>query len=122
MTSINSLNRFDATWGIAKVSGLLLGNPDPKAENLPTSMQFAGLISRPKTIQSHLHWSLLPKQIRDGTKKPKIIYVARNPKDLCVSYFHHRVLIEGYKGSLDEHVDEFVADLSTSHNTHTAFT
>jgi hypothetical protein len=106
------LHRFDATWGIAKVSGFLQGSSDPDPKGLPTSMQYAGTIPFPRTIQSHLHWSLLPRQIREGIKKPKIIYVARNPKDLCVSYFHHRVLIEGYMGSLDEHVDEFVSDLS----------
>ncbi|CAL8072370.1 unnamed protein product [Orchesella dallaii] len=64
----------------------------------------------PRFVQSHLPWSLLPKQIRTGEKKPKIIYVARNPKDVCVSFYHHRVLIEGYLGTLDDPVEEFTND------------
>jgi hypothetical protein len=68
-------------------------------------------LSCPRVIQTHLPWSLLPAQIRDGAKHPKIIYVARNPKDVSVSFYHHRVLIEGYRGSLDDYVmKEFTKD------------
>ncbi|XP_069695754.1 luciferin sulfotransferase-like isoform X2 [Periplaneta americana] len=56
----------------------------------------------PRFIKTHLPWELLPKQIRNGTKKPKIIYVARNAKDTCISYFHHCTLLEGYTGNFDD--------------------
>lgn len=100
------MHRFDATWGVESVSAKLKDD-----ENKPHSMEIVKLAKSPRTIQSHLPWNLLPKEIRDGLKKPKIIYVARNPKDICVSFYHHRVLIEGYLGTIDEFVEEFIADL-----------
>ncbi|XP_078581052.1 amine sulfotransferase-like [Branchiostoma floridae x Branchiostoma japonicum] len=40
----------------------------------------------PRLIKSHLHMFLAPLQLKQG--KGKVIYVARNPKDLAVSYYH----------------------------------
>ncbi len=101
---------FDATWRVQAVSAKLRDDDITK----PTSMQVAGELASPRLIQTHLPWSLLPAEIRNGDKTPKMIYVARNPKDVCVSFYHHRVLIEGYQGTIDEFVDEFVADLCKS--------
>ncbi|GFO43026.1 sulfotransferase [Plakobranchus ocellatus] len=39
----------------------------------------------PRFIKSHLALSLLPDQME--TKKPKTIYIYRNPKDIVVSYY-----------------------------------
>lgn len=43
-------------------------------------------------IKTHLPFDLLPNEILNGERSPKIVYVARNPKDVCVSYYHHKVL------------------------------
>uniref|UniRef100_A0A1L8EFU1 Putative estrogen sulfotransferase-like isoform x1 n=1 Tax=Haematobia irritans TaxID=7368 RepID=A0A1L8EFU1_HAEIR len=43
-------------------------------------------VKRPRLIKSHLSLALLPTQIWE--KKPKLIYVSRNPKDAFVSEYH----------------------------------
>lgn len=43
-------------------------------------------ISSPRLIKTHFPLSLLPKGVKE--KKCKIIYIARNPKDVVVSYYH----------------------------------
>jgi len=39
----------------------------------------------------------------------KVIFVSRNPKDCCVSYFHHEKLIpfQGYTGDFDSYTRLF---------------
>lgn len=103
--------RFDATWAVATISAQLKEHAEK-----PSSIEIVQIAKSPRTIQSHLPFSLLPREIREGLKKPKIIYVARNPKDVCVSFYHHRVLIEGYSGTLDEYVEEFIADFCKDKN------
>ncbi|XP_077980708.1 sulfotransferase 1E1-like [Glandiceps talaboti] len=43
-------------------------------------------LNSPRVIISHLREEFLPKEIK--SKNPKIIYIARNPKDVAVSCFH----------------------------------
>ncbi|XP_070558520.1 sulfotransferase 1B1-like isoform X2 [Ptychodera flava] len=45
--------------------------------------------SSPRAINTHLADHILPPQI--WQKKPKIIYVARNPKDIMVSYYEFKL-------------------------------
>ncbi|XP_078348336.1 sulfotransferase 1B1-like [Oculina patagonica] len=42
----------------------------------------------PRVFKTHLPYDLVPKG-RDKDTKPRYIYVMRNPKDVCVSQFHH---------------------------------
>ncbi|XP_017774557.1 PREDICTED: sulfotransferase family cytosolic 1B member 1-like [Nicrophorus vespilloides] len=72
------------------------------------SLDLVRKAKRPRFIKTHLPWDLLPKDIRNFKKKPKIIHIARNPKDTCVSYFHHCKLNEGFTGSFDDFWQLFV--------------
>jgi len=38
----------------------------------------------------------------------QIIYVARNAKDTCVSYYHHCRILEGYSGSFENYCKLFI--------------
>ncbi|XP_044249895.1 sulfotransferase 1 family member D1-like [Drosophila takahashii] len=62
----------------------------------------------PRLIKSHLPAQLLPPQLWKQGRK--IIYMARNPKDIVVSQYHFLTGFGFWQGSLDEFVDDFVAD------------
>ncbi|XP_078614504.1 sulfotransferase 1A1-like [Branchiostoma floridae x Branchiostoma japonicum] len=61
----------------------------------------------PRLLKTHLPYRLLPKDAREGTGK--IIYCARNVKDVVVSWHKMR---EGFKfipsGTFDENFQEFI--------------
>ncbi|KAK7790985.1 hypothetical protein R5R35_011576 [Gryllus longicercus] len=62
----------------------------------------------PRFIKSHLPKGLLPKEL--WTKKPKIVYVSRDPKDVALSFYHHYKLMNGYKGSVEDYLEAFMND------------
>lgn len=61
---------------------------------------------RPGVIKVHLPYHLTPY-----SPDAKYVYVTRNPKDCCVSYFHHMKNIAGYHfdGSFDEFFELFIS-------------
>ncbi|KAK9718420.1 Sulfotransferase domain [Popillia japonica] len=65
-----------------------------------------------RLIKTHLPWELLPLQIRNQAKKPKIIHVFRNPKDACVSYYHHTKLLLQNSSDLESYCKKFMAGLT----------
>ena len=52
------------------------------------SVEFAANLPSPRVIKSHLPFEFLPPKLLDTCK---VIYVGRNPKDTCVSYYHHHL-------------------------------
>lgn len=64
----------------------------------------------PRHLKTHLPFSLLPPNILE---KSKVIYVARNAKDVMVSYYYHNKLIRlhDYKGDLETYWNLFKNDL-----------
>lgn len=63
----------------------------------------------PFHIKNHLPAAFLPKNV--WSIKPKIIYVARNPKDAAISFYHHFKLAYQYQGSCEEFLGLFVDGL-----------
>ncbi|XP_055842434.1 luciferin sulfotransferase-like [Episyrphus balteatus] len=62
----------------------------------------------PRVIKSHLPISLLPRDI--WRKKCKIVYVARDPKDAIISFYHHFTGMTPYKGSIEEFTEGILTD------------
>jgi len=62
------------------------------------SLDWAEKQKSPRVVKSHLTFKHLPD---DLLEKVKVVYVARNPLDCCVSYFHHYHLYEDYKLKAD---------------------
>ncbi|XP_063587010.1 sulfotransferase 1C4-like [Penaeus indicus] len=84
----------------------VLPDADP---NEGIALQLTANIPDPRTIKTHLPFSLMTPDLLDTAK---VIYVARNPKDVVLSFLHHSRLIKsiGYIGSLEQYVDYFVKD------------
>ncbi|XP_043231719.1 sulfotransferase 1C4-like [Amphibalanus amphitrite] len=61
----------------------------------------------PRFIKSHMPFSMLPPKLLDTCK---VVYVARNPKDALVSYYHHHKLIKmmDFEGTFEEFFDLFL--------------
>ncbi|XP_059621319.1 luciferin sulfotransferase-like [Phlebotomus argentipes] len=64
-------------------------------------------LASPRHIKSHLPAHLLPTSV--WRVKPKIIYVARNPKDAFVSFYHHTRNLNGFLGSFEDCLELFLA-------------
>ncbi|XP_070509000.1 luciferin sulfotransferase-like [Chironomus tepperi] len=72
--------------------------PYPKIDDLP----------RPRTFKSHMPVQLLPDDV--WIKKPKLIYIYRNVKDVAVSFYHFSKDYYNYPYTLDEFLQYFLDD------------
>ncbi|XP_043204340.1 sulfotransferase 1A1-like [Amphibalanus amphitrite] len=63
----------------------------------------------PRFVKSHLPFSLSNPRLLDVCK---VVYVARNPKDACVSYYHHMRLIRvhDFLGDIELFTEYFMKD------------
>ncbi|VEN44378.1 unnamed protein product [Callosobruchus maculatus] len=91
--------------------------PDKKDMPEPFRDSFAYIKKKyesgPVSMKTHVHWTLLPKEIQENLKKPKIIYVVRNCKDTAVSDYHFSKALLGYTGSRKEFYNDFLSDKSS---------
>jgi len=64
-------------------------------------------LPNPRIIKSHLPMTLLPPDILESTK---LVYVARNPYDVCVSFYHFARLLKdmNYSGTFDQFAKRFM--------------
>lgn len=93
---------------------MVLDNSDEEVKRAVTSafgntMEKLDKESSPRIIKSHLPPNLLPVEL--WTVRPKIIYIARNPKDVAVSMYH--MLCNDFKrftGTIEEYFDLFLED------------
>ncbi|XP_053326625.1 sulfotransferase 1B1-like [Spea bombifrons] len=73
----------------------------------PGTQQLEDLPS-PRVIKTHLTVSLLPKSFWE--KSCKVIYVARNPKDVAVSYYHFDLMnkLHPEPGPWEGYIEKFI--------------
>ncbi|KAF8768066.1 Sulfotransferase 1C2 like protein [Argiope bruennichi] len=66
----------------------------------------AETMPRPGALKTHLPFHLTP-----WSDEAKYIYITRNPKDCCVSYYHHMKNLpgHGFKGTFDEFFECFIS-------------
>ena len=81
----------------------------PWLETLPHRpngmLEFLKTLPQRRLFTSHLPYPLMPP-LRNTTAK--IIYVARNPKDVAISTYFHNQSKLGYEGTWEEHFQEFL--------------
>ena len=61
---------------------------------MTNSIKLADDMPSPRVIKTHLPFEMLPPNLLDTCK---VIFVSRNPKDCCVSFYHHHLNFPEYK-------------------------
>ncbi|XP_066432972.1 sulfotransferase 1 family member D1-like isoform X2 [Eleutherodactylus coqui] len=76
--------------------------------DMPSGTEILDAMDSPRVIKTHLPAHLLPSSFWE--KKSKIIYVARNPKDVFVSYYHFYRMsyVHPDPGTLEEYLESFL--------------
>ncbi|KAK4304354.1 hypothetical protein Pmani_023682 [Petrolisthes manimaculis] len=94
-TSNNSMMEMFQTWCPGKnvADGIIL--------------QLTEAIPDPRIIKTHLPFSLLPESLLDTAK---VVYMARNPKDVAISFHHHCRIsrFARYAGSFEDFIQYFL--------------
>ena len=81
-----------------RVPLLELGANPPERK---TSAPLIEALPTPRLLKTHLTYNTIPKGANEGTQC-KYVYVARNPKDVAVSYYHYmQTPMWKYKGPWD---------------------
>ncbi|XP_077130119.1 sulfotransferase 1B1-like isoform X1 [Ranitomeya variabilis] len=75
---------------------------------LPLGSQLLDCLPSPRVIKTHLPVCLFPKSLWENNCK--IIYVARNPKDVAVSFYHFSKMnqLHPEPGPWEEYVEKFI--------------
>nr|CAH0100697.1 unnamed protein product [Daphnia galeata] len=84
----------------------------PRPQDLSTvetQMKYRENLASPRIMKSHLPLDLLSPELG---KTCKVVYVARNPKDVIVSYYYHHRLIKFhyFDGDLESFAHRFMQD------------
>ncbi|XP_070558513.1 amine sulfotransferase-like [Ptychodera flava] len=97
---IRGRNDMEATDNIPVIKRVpFLEYADNKS---PPKYQILSETDSPRYIKSHLPRKLLPTALFDV--KPKVIYVARNPKDVLISYYEFKI----HPWEWGEYMDNFL--------------
>ncbi|CAH0382967.1 unnamed protein product [Bemisia tabaci] len=74
--------------------------------------EYCADLPSPRVIKTHMPFTLLSPSLLETSK---VIYVARNPKDVFISYYHHNklvnILYHGYRGDMQSYWKFFKEEL-----------
>ncbi|XP_063699746.1 luciferin sulfotransferase-like [Culicoides brevitarsis] len=93
---------------LRKIISIQAGIDDPA--DVFVSMDPLNQVKPPYHIKNHLPAGLLPDKL--WTVKPKIIYVARHPKDAAISFYHYYRMVYQYEGTKDDFLSLFLEGLT----------
>ncbi|KAF5277391.1 hypothetical protein FQA39_LY06204 [Lamprigera yunnana] len=80
-----------------------------KIECQVNSIKFVEAMKGRRCIKSHLSSNYLPEQLLKEDCSAKIIYIARNPKDVAVSsYLYYKNILKIVDGSIENFCDAFM--------------
>lgn len=100
---------IDIRVPFVEMSGIITKAIFERLGSPKSSMKFAASLPSPRILKTHLSVKMLPEEVLK--KNAKLIYVSRNPRDVCVSFYHHWKLFHGWQGSFDTFFDGFVGDV-----------
>ncbi|XP_042874165.1 sulfotransferase 1 family member D1-like [Penaeus japonicus] len=82
--------------------------PEGRVEDGVT-LQMTAAHKGPRILKTHLQLELLNPDLLNTSK---VVYIARNPKDVCVSYFHHcrKNTRLNFKGDFSDFAEAFMAN------------
>ncbi|XP_064489148.1 sulfotransferase ssu-1-like isoform X2 [Ornithodoros turicata] len=110
---IDTFPKCGTNWA-KRIVQLLLGRDTSDCSDYGLSTSFFEMVGndviqnlpQPRIICTHLEYHLLPQH-----KEAKYIYIVRNPKDCCVSFFYHTQKTKVYEfedATFDEYLDLFI--------------
>ena len=81
------------------------------AASVPDKESFSDVrkMQRPRIIKTHFSFDMLPKEV--VRKGARVVYVTRNPRDVCVSLFNHFRIFRGYTGTFEDIAQLFLQDI-----------
>ncbi|XP_025972468.2 sulfotransferase 1B1-like isoform X2 [Dromaius novaehollandiae] len=79
------------------------------APGMPAGTEHLAAMPSPRIIKTHIPAHLLPKSFWEN--RCKVVYVARNAKDVAVSFYHFDLMnmLHPHPGTWEEYLEEFMA-------------
>lgn len=112
---IDTFPKCGTNW-TKRIAELLIGGNDVASQKdgyglATTFFEMVGketiaALPEPRIVTTHLEYQLVPKH-----PSAKYIYVVRNPKDCCVSFFHHTKKTKAYnfeQGTFEDYLQLFI--------------
>ena len=91
---------------VGGLKGILPDDPNAprRSSQIHDHIEYAETLTGPRILKCHLPVSMLPPNVLEVAK---VIVVARNVKDACVSFYHHEKLLKHHGWSEEASFDDY---------------